>query len=189
MSGGAPGINPNDPKPRHDFDASETAGARAALESSLDQITWGAATQKDAAEKVTAQLESTDMCMTKMIRCTGLAGKLPEWSEVTVKFPNPLLMAVGQGQYDGTALNPHFTVGVEMLLDSEVLIDAMVRHWIQDDSSFYTGCIVKVCAWAPAARKQTPFDSIVHLGFMGFGAPVAEEPETPEEPDPETEEI
>lgn len=137
----------------------------------LGRMTVDAVTDKRKHDKLVAEASAFDMTQQMQLRVKGKIARTPVVKEVEVTFPYPFLMKVAQAQTEGTVGRPHFASGIEMDSDHHINVEAHVRRWVENDSSFITGATIRVMTVAPYAEKLTPYSAIIHLSFSGYASP------------------
>lgn len=147
-----------------------------ALTRSLAELTLGQRKAAEDRQKLDDVLAGSDMTQNLQIPCGGSASRAPVWTKTLVLFPYPFLNNIDRTRTDSELVHPHFTYGVEIHSDANVIITTQIREWIEDpDTGWMVGAQVRVCAWCPQARKNHRWTGVIHLSFTGYGAPAEEE--------------
>jgi hypothetical protein len=144
---------------------------------SLARVTFEMAADRQRHEDAVALVAGGDMAQYVHVNVDGKVGREAVYLQQEIEFPYPFLMRVARTQTEGPQDSPHFSTGVEVKTDGHVMLDAQIRRWIEDDSQFITGAVVRIAVWSPDAPKLTTYSAIVHLTFFGFAAPVEDDTE------------
>lgn len=139
------------------------------LRRALARMTIEATDAREAHDREIAAVAAGDMAQQIHASVEGRVARAPVFTEIDVTWPYPFLNDVAAT--DTSMENPSFASGVELRSESPVFIDAQVRSWTRDDSSFITGARVRVTAWAPNAAKMTRYNAVIHMVFLGYAAP------------------
>lgn len=148
------------------------------LARSLDALTIGNADATADREERDKVLRGYDMSQNLQVPVAGVAGRDPVWVKTEVFWPNPFLTRIDRSRSDSDLEDPHFTYGIELQSDANVIVVAIVRDWIENpETGWLIGARVRVCAWCPQARKKHPFNGKLHMSFSGYAAPAESEDE------------
>lgn len=149
----------------------------ARLTRALDALTVGATEAERRQHHADRIVSGGDMAQHVRVELQGKVGNEPIYLEQRVSFPYPFLMKVAKLQTEGMTDRPHFNSGVELKSDSHVSIDPQVIGWIEDDSQFIRGAVIRCAVWSPDAPRLTRYSATVHLTFFGFAAPAEDDTE------------
>lgn len=156
--------------PDNSWDGDIGSGGLARLADSLGQLSYGASEDFEARERELEPLRAGRFMQNIQIPVNGKASSHAVSTEMRVSFMHPFLGTVGGSRNDGLK-RPHFNYGVEMLTASHVIIQAQVRSFVENETQFMVGAMIRVLAWLPNATKQHAFSAVLHLSFTGYAGP------------------
>jgi hypothetical protein len=144
--------------------------AQQALARGLHALSTDAIEGRESVEADDFPLASTEMVQRLHVPVEGAVGRSVVYTTLDVDWPYPFLNLAAANQHESDQEQPHFVLGVEVLTEEPVMLDAQVRAWQQDERGFYTGATVRFSAWSPEAIKVIKYSAVMHLTFMGYGA-------------------
>lgn len=149
-----------------------------ALSSGLAELTSGLLEGQASVQDGQYAIAAAELIQRIQVPVTGVASRSMIYTEIDVGWAYPIINLLAGSQHESNQETPHFNSGVELLTDEHVIFDAQVRSWMQDDSDFYTGARVRLCAWAPDTLKTTKYSAVLHLTFFGYAAAAEDDDDT-----------
>ena len=149
----------------------------AKLQRSLVNITADTIEAKQRREDELGPLRAGDLVQVVQVKIGGDAAQTPVWIEKKVRWPNPFLMRVAPSAGNLGQDGPHFNSGFTLETAEPVILHAQIRDWVETDSRFVTGAVVRFGAYAPDATTPRKFAATVHMTFYGYGAPQEDDSE------------
>lgn len=143
----------------------------ARLRRSISALTIGVVQSQRVRERELGPISGGDMGQQVQFPVNGRVGRTPVMEELDVQWPHPFMTRVSTARSNMAFENPTLAIGIELQSEDAVLLQAQVKDWIEDDSSFLVGAKVRIIAWCPSAPKLTTFSGIVHLSFFGYAVP------------------
>jgi hypothetical protein len=149
--------------------------ARVRLQRSLQAISVGHVKGRERLRAELAPMEAGDMAQAVHVPVKGKAGTRLAMTDLRVTFAYHFLTKITVGDDEDEPTEPTFGSGVELRSDAPVMIDVVLRDWIEDDRGLVTGAKVRVQAIAPGVIQEQNFNAVVHLTFTGYAAPAEDD--------------
>lgn len=141
-----------------------------ALSRGLSELTSGTLEAKEKVDQESAPIAAGETIQRIHLPVTGYAGRKLVWTDTFLSWPYPILNDMAAGQHESEQQTPHFATGVELWTDVQVLLNATIMDWGQDDNEFYVGAKLRISAWSPEAPKIVKYQGVIHVAFFGYSA-------------------